>query len=70
MNDVVRSGTSLRHLLIDANGDRPMRILTVPGVEYVGDVLHLGDDYVVVKTDFHVVTVVLAHIVSVQMELS
>ncbi|MCF6733670.1 hypothetical protein [Blastococcus sp. KM273129] len=69
MSDVVQWGATLRDLLVDGHDARPMRILTVPGVEYVGTVLHLGSDHVVLKTEFHVVTIVLAHIVSAQLDL-
>jgi hypothetical protein len=53
----------------DLDGHRTMRIVTVvPGLQYVGKVLSVGSDHVVLATEFDVVTVALSHIVSAQKE--
>jgi CO dehydrogenase nickel-insertion accessory protein CooC1 len=63
------AGRSLRDLFKNLEHHKKMRVVTVaPGVEYVGRVLTVGSDHVVLETEFHVVTVALCHIVSLQNE--
>lgn len=68
MSDVLEVSRSLRDHFKDLSRDKVIRILTVPGVEYVGKVLTVGSDHVVLETEFHVATIALAHIVSARNE--
>ncbi len=64
----VRSA-DLREHFSQVNRLVPVRVVTVvPGIEYYGTVLSVGADHVVLETEYHVVTVALAHVISTHRE--
>ncbi len=69
MRSAVDTRTNLKEHFAGLNPLVPVRVVTVvPGVEYYGKTEAIGSDHVMLSTDFHTVTVALAHIVSVHRE--
>lgn len=65
MGSTVAVAKNLREHLSEVNHLVPLRVVTVvPGIEYYGKVLTVGFDHIVLETDYHTITVALAHIVS------